>query len=148
MLEQTAVVIVVDPGAIWVRAVENAGCASCGGKGCATRRLADLFRRPRHGFQVESPLPLRVGERIVVGIPDGSVLKGALWAYGLPLVTMLAGALLAHWLSPGDGSALAGLIFGGLVGAMLARRVRAHRPVVLRREGAHPDSIIPIEKGR
>jgi len=47
---------------------------------------------------------------------------------------MLAGALLAQALQPGDGSALMGLLLGGGLGWLIARGGRAPRPVVLRRE--------------
>ena len=137
MLEQTAEVTETAPDGVWVQAVEPSGCGTCGGQGCSTRRLAELFqRKPRH-FLVDSDLSLSPGDRIVVGITDGSVLKSALRAYGVPLGTMLAGALLAQAIHPGDGPALIGMLLGGATGWMLARGGRAPRPVVLRRENVH-----------
>ncbi len=70
----------------------------------------------------------------MVGIADGSVLKAALRAYGLPLGLMLTGALLAQSLQPGDGPALTGMLLGGAVGYLVARMGRTARPIVLRRE--------------
>ncbi|MCA1979813.1 MAG: SoxR reducing system RseC family protein, partial [Thiobacillus sp.] len=96
MLEQTAEVIAVAPEGAWVRAVESSGCGTCGGQGCSTRRIAELFRGAPRGFLVDSDVPLAEGERVVVGIEEGSVLSGAVRAYGLPLAAMLAGALLAQ----------------------------------------------------
>lgn len=138
MLEQSAEVIDVGPQGAWVRAVESSGCGTCGGHGCSTRRLAEIFQRRPRGFLVESTLPLAPGERVVVGIAPGSVLTGALRAYGLPLATMLGGALLAQSVMPGDGPATAGLVAGGVLGWSLARGSRAQRPVVLRRDDSHP----------
>lgn len=137
MLEQTAEVTQTAPEGVWVQAVEPSGCGTCGGQGCSTRRLAELFRRkPRH-FLVDSDMALSPGDRIVVGIVDGSVLKSAFRAYGLPLGLMLAGALLAQAIQPGDGSAVAGLLLGGALGWMLARGGAMPRPRVLRRENVH-----------
>jgi len=141
MLEQTAEVITAKPGETWVRAVETSGCGTCGGRGCATRRLAELFRRNGRSFRVDNTLDLAAGERVVVGMPEGSVLAGAGWAYGLPLVAMLGGALLTQVWMPGDGPALAGLLAGAALAYLLLRRVPAARPVVLRRDKADVQTI-------
>ncbi len=134
MLEQTAEVVKTASDGIWVQAVEPSGCGTCGGQGCSSRRIAELFqRKPRH-FLVDCDLSLAPGDRVVVGIARGSVLRSALRAYGLPLGLMLAGALLAQAIRPGDGSALVGMLLGGMAGWLAARGGRASRPVVLRRE--------------
>lgn len=144
MLEQTARVTRTAPDGIWVQAVEPSGCGTCGGQGCSSRRIAELFqRKPRH-FLVDCDLSLAPGDRVVVGIAHGSVLKSALRVYGLPLVLMLAGALLAHGILPGDGPALMGMLLGGVLGWLAARGGRAARPVVLRRE---IDPMFSVKKG-
>ncbi|MBT9566742.1 MAG: SoxR reducing system RseC family protein [Thiobacillus sp.] len=137
MLEQAAQVTHTAPEGVWVQAVEPSGCGTCGGQGCSTRRLAELFRRSPRLFLVDSDIALMPGDRIVVGIADGSVLKSAFRAYGMPLGMMLAGALLAQAVQPGDGPALAGLLLGGALGAILARGGRMPRPRVLRRDNVH-----------
>lgn len=134
MLEQTAEVIRTASDGVWVQAVEPSGCGTCGGQGCSSRRIAELFQRKPRNFLVDCDLALAPGDRVVVGIADGSVLRSALRAYGLPLALMLAGALLAQAVQPGDGSALAGMLVGAAVGWLAGRGGRAARPVVLRRE--------------
>ena len=144
MLEQTAEVVKTAPDGVWVQAVEPSGCGTCGGQGCSSRRIAELFqRKPRH-FLVDCDLSLAPGDRVVVGIVSGSVLRSALRAYGLPLGLMLAGALLAQSMWPGDGPALAGMVLGGLLGWLAVRGGRAARPVVLRRED---DKVFYLRKG-
>ncbi|MBW8457283.1 MAG: SoxR reducing system RseC family protein [Thiobacillus sp.] len=134
MLEQTAEVVKTAADGIWVQAVEPSGCGTCGGQGCASRRITEMFqRKPRH-FLVDCDLSLSPGDRVVVGIARGSVLRSALRAYGLPLGLMLAGALLAQAVQPGDGPAVVGMLLGGVAGWLAARGGRAARPVVLRRE--------------
>jgi sigma-E factor negative regulatory protein RseC len=145
MLEQTAEVVkITADGGVWVQAVEPSGCGTCGGQGCSSRRIAELFQRtPRH-FRVDCDLALAQGERVVVGIAHGSVLKSALRLYGLPLGLMLAGALLAQAVKPGDGPAVAGMLLGGLAGWLAARGGKTQRPVVLKREN---DNLFCIGKG-
>ena len=138
MLEQTVEVIKTAPDGIWVRAVEPSGCGTCGGQGCSSRRIAELFQRKPRLFLVDCDLSLAPGDRAIVGIADGSVLKSALRAYGMPLALMLAGALLAQAVQPGDGPALIGMLLGGMVGWLAARGGRTARPVVLRRENQLP----------
>lgn len=145
MLEQTAEVIKTAADGIWVRAVEPSGCGTCGGQGCASRRIAEMFQRKPRLFLVDCDLSLSPGDRIVVGIANGSVLNSALRVYGLPLGLMLAGALLAQAIQPGDGSALVGMLLGGLVGWLVARGGRAARPVVLRRED---NNLFHMKKGK
>lgn len=144
MLEQTAEVVRSAADGIWVRAVEPSGCGTCGGRGCASRRIAELFQRKPRQFLVDCDLSLSPGDRVVIGIPRGSVLRSAARAYGLPLGLMLAGALLAQALVPSDAAAFGGLLVGGAVAWLLARGGRAARPVVLRREN---DNTIPLRKG-
>lgn len=145
MLEQAAEVIKNAPDGVWVQAVEPSGCGTCGGQGCSSRRIAELFqRKPRH-FLVDCDLALAPGERVVVGIAHGSVLRSALRLYGMPLGLMLAGALLAQALQPGDGPALVGVLLGGWAGWLVARGGQTQRPVVLRREGN--DNLFHIGKG-
>jgi len=134
MLEQSAEVMQMAADGVWVRAVEPSGCGVCAGQGCSSRRIAELFQRTPRLFQVDCDLALAPGDRVVVGIASGSVLKSALRAYGVPLLLMLTGALLAQGLVGGDAAALAGLLLGGLAGWLLTRGSRAIRPVVLRRE--------------
>lgn len=144
MLEQTAEVIKTASDGVWVQAVEPSGCGTCAGQGCSSRRIAELFQRsPRH-FLVDCDLSLSPGDRVVIGIADGSVFSGALRAYGLPLALMLAGALLAQAIQPGDGAALAGMLLGGAAGWLAVRGGRSARPVVLRRED---DNLIHLMKG-
>jgi sigma-E factor negative regulatory protein RseC len=144
MLEQTAEVIKTAADGIWVHAVEPSGCGTCGGQGCSSRRIAELFQRKPRLFLVDCDLSLAPGDRVVVGIAQGSVLRSALRVYGLPLALMLAGALLAQTVQPGDGPALVGMLLGGMVGWLAARGGRAMRPVVLRREVVN---LVHMRKG-
>ena len=144
MLEQTAEVIKTAANGIWVQAVEPSGCGTCGGQGCASRRIAEMFqRKPRH-FLVDCDLSLSPGDRVVVGIARGSVLRSAVRVYALPLGLMLAGALLAQAVWPGDGPAFVGMLLGGVAGWLVARGGRAARPVVLRREDVN---LLHMRKG-
>lgn len=137
MLEQHARVVQSSGQGIWVEAMEPSGCGVCGGQGCASRRIAELFQRgPRH-YPVESQLPVSPGDKVIVGIPEGSLLRNAFFLYGMPLMLILGGALLLQLWFPGDLGAVTGAVLGVFVAgafiALASRKRRSAQPVVLRR---------------
>jgi sigma-E factor negative regulatory protein RseC len=142
LLEQHAVVTQVEAGIAWVEAREPSGCGTCGGEGCSTRQLAELFRSTKsRGFQVRDPLGVKAGDGVWVGHPAGSIWHGALGAYGLPLVLVLVGAVLGQLGFSDDAGAVLGAGVGLLAGlailAVFGRRTIA-LPVIVRKDGDHP----------
>ncbi len=139
MLEQYARVMASSQAGVWVEAVEPPGCNTCGGQGCSSRQIAELFQRGSRRYRVECSLGVSEGDRVIVGVPDGSVIRIALFMYGLPLLLILSGALLANVWFPGDaaavvGAGIGGLLAWGLTASNLARSGAFYRPVVVRRE--------------
>jgi len=96
------------------------GCMSaalCGVKSGGTNRRA-VARR----FSLPNDFGLKVGDRVVVGIPQATLLKGAALAYALPVVLMLVAAVVAQRLGDGgNGDAAWGGLGGFLVGLAVAR---------------------------
>ena len=138
MLEQHARVVQSSGRGIWVEAVEPDGCGVCEGQGCASRRLAELFQRTPRLYPVESSLRLSPGDKVLVGIPEGTLLRSAIYLYGMPLLLILGGTLLLQLWIPGDAGAVAGALTGVFVaGAIITSISRKHRsgqqPVVIRR---------------
>lgn len=141
LLEQHAIVTRVEDDAVWVEAREPSGCGTCGGGGCSTRQLAELFRPGARGFRVRDPLGVKAGEMVWVGYPEGSIWQGALGAYGLPLALLLFGGLLGQRVFAGDAGAAAGAALGLLAGLLVLAahgRKRVALPVIVRRDGEHP----------
>jgi sigma-E factor negative regulatory protein RseC len=135
MLEQHAVVLRTEGELAWVEARESGSCGSCGGGGCSTRRLADLFGLRQRAFPVSNVLQAAEGERVVIGIPEGALWKSALRLYGLPLALTLTAALAGQERF-GDAGAVSGLL-AGLLFSLLLQKVwpaaQAWRPLMLRR---------------
>jgi sigma-E factor negative regulatory protein RseC len=84
---------------------------------------------------------LQPGDVVTIGLADGVVLRGAALAYLLPLVLLLAGALLGQTAFAGAGEepvilcGALGLGLGFLATRILSRRVendRRFQPVVVR----------------
>ena len=139
MLEQPAYVIECSEAGVWVEPATPPGCTVCAGQGCASRQLVELFQHRPRRYRVESTLSLSVGDRVVVGLPEGSLLRSVFFLYGLPLIFILSGAVLAQLLRPGDAAGVSGALVGGLIAWSLTFITRVgrgvhSRPEILRRE--------------
>ncbi len=134
MLETRAVVTKIEGTEALVEAVQGGGCGQCSGsKGCGSGKLSQMLCvRPRV-FRVRNQIGANVGDQVQVAVADGTVLRGALTLYGLPLLLALGGALLgAHWAGAAEmrdaGAAIgaaAGLAGGFLLAGFIASRKRA-----------------------
>ncbi|MEJ5211044.1 MAG: SoxR reducing system RseC family protein [Burkholderiales bacterium] len=140
LLETPARVIRSGNGVALVEADYGGGCGSgaCATGGCGAAVLAQLFtRNPRGPLEVVDTLGTRPGERVVVGVEEGSVLGASLLVYLLPLVLLLTGAIGARQMfGSGDGMAALGALLGVAAGWWLARgfhRRAPARPRILRR---------------
>lgn len=86
-------------------------CKGCDGA-CLWYRVAD-----RQLVTFATPLDLGVGVTVTVTLPDRYLLLGALFVYGVPLLALLAGAVLGASVSDSDLGAAAGAALG-LVAAL------------------------------
>lgn len=145
-------VVAVDGDSAWLEPEQTTSCGHCSASGaCASAHeeapglgtVASRMQARRFRIDARSGL-LRVGDRVVVGIGPRALLKGALLAYGLPLVAALTGGGLAQERYASDGLTLLGMLGGLAAGLLLARlfalRLAAHgalSPYLLRH--ARPD---------
>lgn len=134
MLEQPARVIKSSEAGVWVEPVAPSGCGICAGHGCASRQLAEFFQRRPRRYRVQTSLALSVGDRVVVGLPEGSLLRSVFLLYGLPLVFILAGAAMAQLWRPGDAAAVTGALAGGALAWSLRFITRTGRGMQARPE--------------
>ncbi len=148
MLEETAQVIRVEDGTVWVETQRRSTCSSCAAeKGCGTATLSKVLGNRRNVVRVLADMPLRVGDRVVIGIREQALVRGSLAVYAVPVLLLLAGGLLgelgaqAHlWESAEPASlvlGLSGLIAGIYWLRRFSRRIqddRDYQPVVLRRD--------------
>ena len=152
MVEGLARVVGSDAGRLWLEPEQTTGCghcasaAACGMKNGHERRLA--ARR----FSVADDGSLAVGDRVVIGIAEFTLLRASAIAYALPLVGMIGGALVAHAFGGSDAWAAGATALGLGCGLLLARsrasRLRARgelTPRLLRRAGE--GEVCPSEDG-
>lgn len=160
MIEESGRVMRTAGDSAWVQTERRSSCGSCSArKGCGTGALAGLFGARAHEVEVLNPIGAEPGDEVVVGISESLLVRGSAAVYLLPLLTLVAGALLAEGLAPqlGLAGSDAPAIVGGLVGLgtgflWLRRRNRrwsgdqTHRPVILRR--ATPTATVNFLSGK
>jgi sigma-E factor negative regulatory protein RseC len=107
MNEREAIVTAVEAGHAWLRFDPDAGCGGCTkAAGCG---LGEGRGRPEQ--RVRNTLGARVGDRVVVSVAEGAVLKAAWRGYGVPLSLVLLGAAGGMAMG-GEGIAVLGAVLG------------------------------------
>lgn len=133
MLEMDAHVVRVAGETAWVRVEAPSSCGACGGRGCGRSLFARVFHAGPPEHAVFCNLPVLAGDAVVLGIPEGSLLRAAVRAYLLPLGLVIAGAVaLSRW---GDGMAAVGALAGLGIGFAFLRRGPARAGAVVLRRG-------------
>ncbi|MCG8391702.1 MAG: SoxR reducing system RseC family protein [Pseudomonadales bacterium] len=133
MLEEQGVVVAVEPGAIWVETVRASTCGACQARaGCGHHLINQQQSGQRARLRVPSREIHQIGDTVTLALPEGALMRGALWVYGLPLVLLFAGALLGAALpvEAVDASAvlgMGGLVLGFVVNRVISRRNRHNR---------------------
>lgn len=91
MLEESAIVVKIDNGQVWVVGTQNNACAGCAQKaGCSSAALATILKKKP--IPVDNELVLHTGDTVVVAIEEGDLLRAAFSLYLLPLIALFAGA--------------------------------------------------------
>ncbi|MGF6193132.1 SoxR-reducing system protein RseC [Serratia sp. 2723] len=148
MMKEWATVISWQQGVAQLRCEPKVGCGSCTARsGCGARAFDELVPESEHHLQVAIAQPLEPGQRVEVGIAEGSLLRSAMLVYLTPLLgMMLGGGLLQWWLGSDAAAALGGVLGGGLaflIARTLAKRLGEqanYQPVVLQ-IGLPPDAL-------
>lgn len=151
MIEEQGRVLSVEHGAVWVETVRRSTCGSCQARaGCGQALLQKLGSGARRGFVRAlcdgSP---RVGDQVLIGVPEDALVKSSLWVYAVPLAGLFILALLAQalgWQEPAIiAAAVTGLVLGLLLVRWHDRRSRhdpALQPRVLRVLGSLPSGVV------
>ncbi len=122
-----AVVVLVEGDHAIVESMASSGCGHCSSaQGCNSSKKSLLSSASRQ-FRVRNEARASVGDIVQVSLPDGMVLNGALLMYLLPLLLMIAGAMLGMQAYAGMPSAemysaLSGFV-GLFAGFMAVRRL-------------------------
>lgn len=147
MIEETGRVVRIEADALWVETISRSSCGQCAARtGCGQASLATWLSRANL-LRVSAPGATRryqLDQQVVLGIDEAALAKASLLIYLLPLLFLLAGALLAGHGRP-DWVAAVGAILGFVAGAALARNLSRrlqtnprYHPVLVRAAASAP----------
>ncbi|HRP23347.1 SoxR reducing system RseC family protein [Thauera sp.] len=129
-MQARAQVLRVEGGQVWLKVADvGGGCGRCDEPGgCRSLQLTQAFGAPRGEFVLPLSVPVQVGDRVLISIPDGAPLSAALASYGLATVLLVLGAAIGNgFAGSGEGDlfavvgAGAGLAVAWMLNRLLAR---------------------------
>ncbi|MBC1189029.1 SoxR-reducing system protein RseC [Kluyvera sichuanensis] len=122
MIKEWATVIAWHNGVAQVSCDVKASCNSCASRaGCGSRVLNKLGPQTTHTISVPSAEPLVAGQKVELGITEGSLLGSAMLVYMSPLLGLFVVAALFQVLFGTDIAALCGAVLGGVGGFLIAK---------------------------
>jgi len=131
MLETRAIIVQTDGRHALVQANQANGCEQCNGKGCGSGKLTQLFCSKPRQFRVENSINAGIGDQVIISVAEGAVLRGIGLVYLLPLLLMLAGAMIGNvWAAQAeqrDGYAAVGALLGLGIGFVFAKWISLHQ---------------------
>ncbi|MFK7975578.1 MAG: SoxR reducing system RseC family protein [Halioglobus sp.] len=133
MLTETGRVVACGADVLWVETIRQSTCGSCSAnKACGHSLINSISDGKRSLIRVlpgqHAVNDCSVNDSVRISIPEEVILRGSFIAYMLPLLCMLAGAVLAVQLAGAqslllgsDASAGIGAVLGLLFGFLLVR---------------------------
>ena len=148
MIKEWATVVSWHNGHALVSCDVKSSCSSCSSRaGCGSRVLNKLGPQTEHTISVPSSEPLVVGQKVELGISEGSLLTSAMLVYMTPLLGLFVMAGVFQLLFASDMAAFVGGVLGGVGGFLVARGFtpklasrEAWQPVILS-VGLPPDLL-------
>ena len=151
MIEEQGRVVTADDNSVWVETIRQSSCSACDARHGCGQHLSEKYRTSNAFayIRASSPWPLHEGDRVVVGIPENSLMKATMLVYLLPLLMMMAFLWLSGLLGLSDGPALLVTACGLVAGFIPARRLgrkqsdicRIKVVQVLSRQGSAVESL-------
>lgn len=122
MITENGKVVAIDGDRAWVQTIRNSACQSCAARhGCGQRALAGATGGRANQVLVANELEARVGDEVTLAIDEAALLRASLLVYAVPLLLMVAGAVLGHGAGGQDLMAIIGALSGLMGGFTLVR---------------------------
>lgn len=153
MIEEAGRVTAVEGDYAWVETQRQSTCGSCAARsGCGTSVLSRVLGQKSVRVRALDRVGTAVGDDVIVGLDDSALLRGSMAVYLVPLLALMAGAIMAEAVAPqwglGDGftmlGGILGLVFGFVWLRLFSRRVGTdsrYQAAILRRA---PVPSVPV----
>jgi sigma-E factor negative regulatory protein RseC len=149
MITEDAIVISIENDETWIETQRKSACGHCSASaGCGTSVLSKVIGNKHSRMRAINKVDAKVGDRVVIGLNEGALLKGAYMTYLLPLLYLIAFAIFGDMLLTRlqmQGSELLVIIFaaaGFYLGLKHLKRFsqsisnnESYQPVILNKAG-------------
>ena len=142
MIEEYATVVSVVEGRVLIESTRSSACGQCHAKqSCGQKAISEWASSKMTQLEIENPAKIlvAVGDRVVVGIDEGSFLKVSALMYLLPLLLMVLLGGLAQYFEYAEVMIIlvsfAGLLVGFLAVKLWSQQLENRyqfNPVLLR----------------
>ncbi len=126
MIEEQAVVIKASKERVTLEVVRTKPCGLCGQvRGCGNSIWGKIFSHQSGHIETRNDLNAKLGDIVILGIDERLMLKSSLMLYGVPLLLMFLGMLLANSFAKEmvELYTLIGAVTGLFLGIVMIKRV-------------------------
>jgi len=126
MIEEQAVVIKASKDRVTLEVVRSQPCGLCGQvRGCGNSIWGKIFSHQTGHIETRNNLNAKLGDTVILGIDETLMLKSSLMLYGVPLLAMFLGMIIAHGFAKElvEFYTLIGAVTGLFLGVVMIKRV-------------------------
>lgn len=153
MITENAIVVSIVNDQTWIETQRKSVCGQCSAsKGCGTSVLSKVIGNKLSTMKAINKINAKVGDEVVVGLNEKSLLKGAFMTYLLPLLYLFLFSFLGQFitnnlqLNNSELFIIGFAIFGFYLGMRRLKRFSAsiaenenYQPVILKK--SNPSSV-------
>jgi sigma-E factor negative regulatory protein RseC len=126
MIEEEAIVIKASKENVTLEVVRSKPCGLCGQvRGCGNSIWGKIFSHRTGYIETHNHLNAKLGDVVILGIDETLMLKSSLMLYGVPLLLMFLGMVMANTFAKETTElyALLGAVLGLFLGVVLIKRI-------------------------
>jgi sigma-E factor negative regulatory protein RseC len=126
MIEEEAIVIKASKENVTLEVVRSKPCGLCGQvRGCGNSIWGKIFSHRTGYIETRNHLNAKLGDVVILGIDETLMLKSSLMLYGVPLMLMFLGMVIANTFAKETTElyVLLGAVMGLFLGIVLIKRI-------------------------
>ena len=126
MIEEQAIVIKASKERVTLEVVRSKPCELCGQvRGCGNSIWGKIFSHQSGHIETHNKLNAKLGDIVILGIDETLMLKSSLMLYGVPLLLMFLGMVIANSFAKEmtELYTLVGAVLGLSLGVVMIKRV-------------------------
>ena len=104
MITENAIVVSIENNQTWIETQRKSTCGQCSAsKGCGTSVLSKVIGNKLSKMKAINKINAQVGDEVIVGLNESSLLKGAFVIYMLPLLFLFLFSIVGQFIAQNIG---------------------------------------------